>query len=90
VAAVPAQDSPADSAATAMQYLHAVEIHDVGCYMFKGVAHDFSLKSINLRALSQRNEAYKGGLKTSKAVKTSSGTGFERVSSSYCGQTLLQ
>lgn len=73
-----------------MQYLHAVEIHDVGCYMFKGVAHDFSLKSINLRALSQRNEAYKGGLKTSKAVKTSSGTGFERVSSSYCGQTLLQ
>jgi hypothetical protein len=56
-----------------------VEIHDVGRYAFKGVSHDFSIKSINVRALSQRNEDYKGDLKASKASKTAPGTGFERV-----------
>jgi hypothetical protein len=62
-----------------VNYAHSVEIHDVGAYRFKGISHNFNIKSVNLEALTGRNESYKGDLKATKAKKMAEGIGFERV-----------
>ena len=63
----------------AHEYAHMVEVHDVGRYAFKGVAHAFSIKSVNAAALEGRNEAFAAELKATKATKLSNGLGFERA-----------
>lgn len=51
----------------------------MGRYVFKGVAHAFAIKSVNVAALTGRNEAFRADLKATKATKLSQGLGFERV-----------
>lgn len=74
-----AADQLRANAATQSEFVHTLEVHDVGCYRFKGVAFDFSIKSLNLGALRGRNVDYQAPLKASKAKKTSEGRGLEKV-----------
>lgn len=54
-------------------------MHDVGTYQFKGIAAEFSIKSINLAAFEGRNAGYGGGMKSGKAKQVAQGRGYERV-----------
>ena len=78
--AVPASaDKLQADASLQPDFAHTLEVHDVGTYRFKGVSFDFSIKSVNVSALSGRNATYTGDLKASKAKKTSEGHGLEQV-----------
>ena len=61
------------------QYVHSLEIHDVGLYKFKGVEEPVRLKSFNARAFSARNDAFTGGIKAGKATQVQAGSGLEAV-----------
>ena len=61
-------------------YTHQLEVHDMGLYRLKGLAHDVQLKSLNVAALRGRNVLFEGGTKTAKAARVQAGVGLEKVS----------
>ena len=63
-------------------YMHKLEVHDVGLYRLKGLSNDVQLKSLAVAALRGRTALFSTGIKAAKAVRVQAGAGLETVRSS--------